>query len=218
MVFIETRGSEEELLEQEPDTCGLSSVTSLPKSSSTSIVIDEASSNHKESINNHPAANLNNNRNISYGNISYGTRASRDKYSESDLHVAVLVSKAIKLAYNQWLRVAESKASSSSRTKRDSLLTLRLSCHQAVIEQLNFSQYRSSYNALLDLFNISVVDSNADSTDPAIMLSTNPQRVQFLERFMNKFLDRMSGGSTNNPSAECLPALIAAINNLPDAY
>jgi hypothetical protein len=49
-------------------------------------------------------------------------------------------------------------------------------------------------------------------------MSTNPQRVQFLERFMNNFLDRLSGVSTNDPSADCLPALIAAINNLPDAY
>ncbi len=222
-VFIETRDSEndvddleEELLEQQPDTFGLSSAeeTSLiPKSSSSNTISNEEASHHKLlSTNNQAAAHIHNR------NISYGTRASRDDYSESDLHVAGIVTKTIKLAYNQWLRVAESKASSSSRNKRDSHLTLRLSCHQAVIERLNFSQYRSNYNALLDIFNISVVDnSNASSTDPAVM-STNPQRVQFLERFMNTFLDRLSGGSTNNPSVDCLPALIAAINHLPDAY
>lgn len=206
---------EEELVEQQPDTCGLSSaVTSLiPKSSSYNTISNEAS-HHKllSTTNNHAAANILNR------NISYGTRASRDDYSESDLHLAEIVTKTIKLAYNQWLRIAESKASSSSRTKRDSLLTLRLSCNQAVIERLNYSQYRSNYKALLDLFHIPVVDnSNASSTDPA-GFSTNPQRVQFLERFMDKFLDSLSGGSTNNPSADCLPALIAAINNLPDAY
>jgi len=214
MVFIERGNSEnevedleEELLEQQPDTCGLSSaVTSLIP---TSTISNEAPHHKLLSTNNQAAANILNR------NISYGSRASRDDYSESDLHVAEIVTKTIKLAYNQWLRIAESKA---SRTKRDSLLTLRLSCQQAVIERLNFSQYRSNYNALLDLFHISVVDnSNANSSHPAVM-STNPQRVQFLERFMNNFLDRLSGVSTNDPSADCLPALIAAINNLPDAY
>ena len=117
-VFIETRDSEndvddleEELLEQQPDTLGLSSAeeTSLiPKSSSSNTISNEEASHHKLlSTNNQAAAHIHNR------NISYGTRASRDDYSESDLHVAGIVTKTIKLAYNQWLRVAESKARQS---------------------------------------------------------------------------------------------------------
>ena len=127
------------------------------------------------------------------------------------------MTKSTKRAYNQWLRLAESKASSSSRIKRDSFLTLGLSCQQAVIEQLNFSQYRNNYNALLDLFNITIGDSSGKCTDPAV-LSSSQQRVLFLERFMEAFLDKLCGGSSSNHSAEFLPALSTSINNLPDTY
>jgi len=147
--------------------------------------------------------------------ILYGIRSSRDDYSEVDLRVAGLMNNCIKRTLNKWLRLAESK-SNSSRSKRDTILTLKLSCQQAVVEQLNFAQYKGSYKSLLDLFSISIVGGNGNSTDPAA-LCTNLQRVQFLERFTEELFDKLCGGRSSL-SSECLPTLIASINNLPDAY
>ena len=151
--------------------------------------------------------------------ISYGARESRSAYTEGELHIAALLNRCMKSAYSQWLRSAESKAS-SSRNKRDTYSTLRLSCQQAGIEQLNFAQYKSSYKALLDLHNIELlmnVDGGERGFDPT-SISSSLQRVQFLERFMNAFMDRLCGNISSSISSECLPTFTAAIVNLPESY
>ena len=147
--------------------------------------------------------------------ISYGIRQSREAYSPGDLQVAALLNRCIKGAYSQWLRAAEMKVT-SSRIKRDSYSTLRLSCLQAAVEQLNYAQYKSSYIALLDLHDIKLADDDGKGIyDPSFASSSSPQRVKFLESFMAAFMDRLSG---HNTSAECLHIFTAAIVNLPDSY
>ena len=54
--------------------------------------------------------------------ISYGARESRSAYTEGELHIAALLNRCMKSAYSQWIRSAESKAS-SSRNKRDTYST-----------------------------------------------------------------------------------------------
>jgi hypothetical protein len=152
--------------------------------------------------------------------ISYGARGSRNAYSKNDLHVAALLNRCIKSAYSQWLRSAESK-NSSSRHKRDTYSTLRLSCQQAGVDQLNYSQYKSNYKALLDLHNIELStngDGGEKSLDPA-SISSSLQRAQFLERFMNALMDQLCGHGSSSMSLECLlSTFTAAIDNLPESY
>jgi hypothetical protein len=154
--------------------------------------------------------------------ISYGKRSTRDMFNADDLKVAEVLNLCLKRACTQWFRVAESKTSAgSNRGKRDGYTTLRLSCQQAVIEQLNFPQYRSSYFAILDLHSIEL-DGYTSNMNVATIFSTSPSRVKFLERFVSVLLDKLCSTvvephnslSQSNP----LMQLIDSINKLPESY
>ena len=158
-----------------------------------------------------------------YQNISYGKRLTRDMFTADDLKVAELLNLCLKRACTQWFRVAESKTSAgSNRGKRDGYTTLRLSCQQAVIEQLNFPQYRSSYFAILDLHSLELDEYESNLNTMATIFSTSPSRVKFLERFVNVLLDKLCSTvvephnslSQSNP----LMQLIDSINKLPESY
>lgn len=154
--------------------------------------------------------------------ISYGKRLTRDMFNADDLKVAELINLCLKRACTQWFRVAESKTSvGSNRGKRDGYTTLRLSCQQAVVEQLNFPQYRSSYFAILDLHSIEL-DGYDSNMIVATIFSTSPSRVKFLERFVNVLLDKLcsTGVEPHNSLSQPNPLtqLIDSINKLPESY
>lgn len=154
--------------------------------------------------------------------ISYGKRLTRDMFNADDLRVAELLNLCLKRACTQWFRVAESKTSAgSNRGKRDGYTTLRLSCQQAVIEQLDFPQYRSSYFAVLDLHSIEL-DGYKSDMNVATIFSTSPSRVKFLERFVNVLLDKLCSTvvEPHNSLSQStqLMQLIDSINKLPESY
>ena len=151
--------------------------------------------------------------------ISYGKRLTRDMFNADDLRVAELLNLCLKRACTQWFRVAESKTSAgSNRGKRDGYTTLRLSCQQAVIEQLDFPQYRSSYFAVLDLHSIEL-DGYKSDMNVATIFSTSPSRVKFLERFVNVLLDKLCSTvvephnslSQSNPLMQLIDSIDARI-------
>ena len=86
--------------------------------------------------------------------VVYGRRSCREDYAEENFKLASVLNKCLKRACNTWSRLSDSKE--TSRHKRDGYAGLRISCQQAVLEDLNFPQYRTSYLPMLDLYNISI--------------------------------------------------------------
>jgi hypothetical protein len=143
--------------------------------------------------------------------VVYGRRSCREDYAEENFKLASVLNKCLKRACNTWSRLSDSKE--TSRHKRDGYAGLRISCQQAVLEDLNFPQYRTSYLPMLDLYNISIVaEQLRDMND----FSTSSSRLKFINTFISLLFDQMSTISDN--SSSLLRTFINRIHCLPDDY
>jgi hypothetical protein len=143
--------------------------------------------------------------------VVYGRRSCREDYTEENFKLASILNKCLKRACNTWSRLSDSKE--TSRHKRDGYAGLRISCQQAVLEDLNFPQYRTSYLPLLDLYNISIeAEQLRDMND----FSSSSSRLKFINTFISLLFDQMSIISDNSSSP--LRTFINRIHCLPDEY
>ena len=143
--------------------------------------------------------------------VVYGRRSCREDYSEENFKLASILNKGLKRACNTWTRLSDSKE--TSRHKRDGYAGLRISCQQAVLEDLNFPQYRTSYLPMLDLYNISIeAEQLRDMND----FSSSSSRLKFINTFISLLFDQMSTISDNSSSP--LRTFIKRIHCLPDEY
>jgi len=143
--------------------------------------------------------------------VVYGRRSCREDYAEENFKLASVLNKCLKRACNTWSRLSDSKE--TSRHKRDGYAGLRISCQQAVLEDLNFPQYRTSYLPMLDLYNISIeAEQLRDMND----FSTSSSRLKFINTFISLLFDQMSTISDN--SSSLLRTFINRIHCLPDDY
>jgi hypothetical protein len=143
--------------------------------------------------------------------VVYGRRSCCEDYAEENFKLASVLNKCLKRACNTWSRLSDSKE--TSRHKRDGYAGLRISCQQAVLEDLNFPQYRTSYLPMLDLYNISIeAEQLRDMND----FSTSSSRLKFINTFISLLFDQMSTISDN--SSSLLRTFINRIHCLPDDY
>ena len=142
--------------------------------------------------------------------LSFGRRHVREAYTEDNLKLAVLLNRCIKRAYNGNLKTYSSK--DYSRHKRDAVGALRISCEQAIMEELNFPQYRTSFMSLLDLYNLDIPEELREGVDG----NNKASRKKFLNMFSSLLCDRLSTDGANNT----LPfdEFAERIRSLPVAY
>jgi len=66
--------------------------------------------------------------------LVYGRRSCREDYAEENFKLASILNKCLKRACNTWSRLSDSKE--TSRHKRDGFAGLRISCQQAVLDDI----------------------------------------------------------------------------------
>jgi hypothetical protein len=116
--------------------------------------VEDISSSLIQSVHQEDISAQNNPLDDSARPVLYGRHSCREDYAEEKFKLAFILNKCLKRACNTWSRLSDSKE--TSRHKRDGYAGLRILCQQAVLEDLNFPQYRTSYLPLLDLYNISI--------------------------------------------------------------
>lgn len=142
--------------------------------------------------------------------LSFGRRHVREAYTEDNLKLAVLLNRCIKRAYNGNLKTYSSK--DYSRHKRDAVGALRISCEQAIMDELNFPQYRTSFMSLLDLYNLDIPEELREGVDN----SNKASREKFLNIFSSLLCDRLSTDGANNTLS--FDEFAERIRSLPVAY